>query len=107
MFHKTKRNTNILSASVATEHECIIEEYATMEKIYTPSSHFSGGFTKAIECIKMMALEAVNTRFSTVGAQDYKWANVVIDKETEDVMDLKQLLKHPKYSKNVDENSTK
>ena len=69
-----------------------------METIYTPPSHFAGGFSKAMECVKVMALEAVNTGFGTVKDQDYKWANVIIDEETGDVMDLKKLLKHPKYT---------
>ena len=34
----------------------------------------------------MMTLEAVNNGFSGIRAQDYKWANVVIDKEMEDVV---------------------
>ena len=44
-----------------------------------------------------MALQAINKGLGKVGAQDYKWANVVIDEEIGDVMDLKKLLKHPKY----------
>ena len=99
MLHKTKKNTNILQALSATKHEHIIEEYATIETIYTPSSQFSRGFAKAVECIKMVALEAVNTRFGKVGVQDYKWANVIVDKETGDIIDLKKLLKHPEYTK--------
>ena len=46
----------------------------------------------------MMALEAVNTGFGTIRDQNYK-ANVVIDEETGDIMDLKKLLNHPKYTK--------
>ena len=47
----------------------------------------------------MMTLEAVNNGFSGIRAQDYKWANVVIDKEMEDVvMDWKKLSNHPKYT---------
>lgn len=46
----------------------------------------------------MMALEALNDKFSGVGSPDYKWANVVIDKEIGNVMDLKKLLNHPKYT---------
>ena len=79
MLHKTKMNTNFLRALAATKHERIIEEYTTMESNYTPPSQFSGEFSKAIECVEMMALEAINKRFGKVGAQDYKWANVVID----------------------------
>ena len=44
-----------------------------------------------------MTLEAVNTTFGTIGGQNYHYANAVIDKETGDVMNLKKLLKHPKY----------
>ena len=73
----------------ATKHERIIEQYATMETIYTPPSQYSGGFSKAMECIEMMALEAVNTGFGTVGAHDYKWAHAVIDEETGEVVNLK------------------
>ena len=98
ILHKTKRNTNILRALLATKHERIIEEYTTMETIYTPPSQYSKRFAKAMECIEMMALKAVNTGFGTVGAQDYKWAKVVFHKERGDVMDLKKLLKHPKYT---------
>ena len=78
-----------MRALAATKHERIIEGYTTMETIYTPPSQYSGGYSKAMECVEMMALEAVNTGFGTVGPQDYKWANVVIDDETGDVMDLK------------------
>ena len=60
-----------------------------METIYTSPSQFSGGCSKAMECVEMMALAAINIGFGTVGTQDYKWANVVIDEETSDVMDLK------------------
>ena len=98
MLHKTKRNINILQALSATNHERIIEEYTTMETIYTPPSQFSGKFAKAMKCVEMIALEAVNMGFDTVGDQVYKWANIVIDKETGDVMDLKKLLNHPKYT---------
>ena len=98
MLHKTKNNNNIMRALAATKHKQIIEEYATMELIYTPPSQFLGGFSKAMECVEMMVLEAVNKGFRTVEAQDYKWANIVIDEETGDVMDLKKLLKHPKYT---------
>ena len=87
-----------MRALAATKHEQIIEEYATVESIYTPPPRFLGGFSKAMECVEMMALEAINKGFGKVGAQDYKWANVVIDEETGDVMDLKKLLKHPKYT---------
>ena len=72
MLHRTERNPNLLQALSTIKHERIIEEYATMEAVYTPPSQFSGGFTKAMECIEMMALQAVNTGFGTVGAQDYK-----------------------------------
>ena len=72
MLHKTKRNPNILQALSATKHERIIEEYATMESIYMPPSQFSRGFAKAMECIEIMTLEAVNTGFGTNEAQDYK-----------------------------------
>ena len=44
-----------------------------------------------------MALQAGDTGFGTAEAQDYKWANAVIDEETGEVMNLKKLLKHPKY----------
>ena len=89
MLHKTKQNMNIMRALVATKHEQIIVDYATIESIYTPPSQFSGGYSKVTEYIKMMTLEAFNTGFGTVGPQDYKWANVVIDEETGDVMNLK------------------
>ena len=45
----------------------------------------------------MMALEAVNTGFGTIGGQNYHYANAVIDKETGKVKNLKRLLSHPKY----------
>ena len=99
MLHKTKTTTNIIQAMAAINHERIIEQYATMETIYTPPLQYSGEYFKAMECIEMMALEAVNKGFGDVGSQDYKWANVVIDKETGCVIDLKKLLKHPKYTK--------
>ena len=79
MLHKTKQNSNILQVLAATKHKRIIEQYATMEEIYTPPSHFSGGYAKAMECIEIMALEAANTGFGKVGSQDYKWTHVVID----------------------------
>ena len=68
MLHKTKRNTNILQLLSATKHERIIEEYTSMAAIYTPLSQFSGRVTKAMECIEMMALEPINTKFGTIGA---------------------------------------
>ena len=98
MLHKTKQNTNFMRALVATKHEQIIVEYATMESIYTPPSQFSGGFSKAMECVEMVALVAINKGFREIGAQEYRWANAVIDEETGDVMDLEKLLKHPKYT---------
>ena len=45
-----------------------------------------------------MALQAVNTGFGTVGAQDYKYASAVIDEERGEVMNLEKPLKHPKYT---------
>ena len=42
-----------------------------------------------MECVEMMALEALNTTFSTSGVQDNHYANVVIDEETGDAMNLK------------------
>ena len=63
MLHKTKQNTNIMRALAATKHERIIEVYATMESIYTPPSQFSGRFSKAMECVEMMALQAINKGF--------------------------------------------
>ena len=45
----------------------------------------------------MMVLEAANAGIGTIGVQEYKWVNVVINKEIKVVMDLKKLLKHPKY----------
>ena len=102
MLHKTKRNTNILRALATTKHERIIEEYATMESIYIPPSQFPGGFSKAMECVEMMALAAINTGFGTVGPQDYKWANVVIDEETGDVMNLKKTVETSKIHGSMD-----
>ena len=81
----------------ATKHKRIIETYAKMETIYTPPSQFLRGFSKAMECVEMMVLEAVNMGFGTIGGQDYHYANAVIDEETGNVMNLKKLLKHPKY----------
>ena len=69
-----------------------------METIYTQPSQYSGEYSKATECIEIMVLEGVNSGFGDVGSQDYKWANVVIDEETGNVMDFKILLKHPKYT---------
>ena len=57
MLHKAKRNTNILQEILATKHEHIIEEHATMETIYTSLSQFSGGFAKAMKCTEMMVLK--------------------------------------------------
>ena len=37
MLHKIKRDTSILQALSATKHGCIVEEYTTVETIYTPS----------------------------------------------------------------------
>ena len=96
MFHKTKAITNIIQAMAAIKGERIIKQFATMD---TPPLQYSRGYSKAMECIEMMALEAVNNGFGDIGSQDYKWANIVIDKETGNVMDLEKLLKHPKYIK--------
>ena len=41
-----------------------------METIYTPPSQFSRGFSKAMKCVEMMELDAINKRFETVGPQD-------------------------------------
>ena len=60
MLHKSKKNTNIMRELATTKHKQIIEEYATMESIYTPPSKFLKGLSKAIECVEMMALESVN-----------------------------------------------
>ena len=87
-----------MRALAATKHERIIKEYATMETIYTPPLQFSGGYSKAMECVEMMALEDINTGFGTVGPKGYKWTNVVIDEEAGDVINLKKLLEHPKYT---------
>ena len=97
MLRPTKRNMNILRALAASKHERILEKYATMEAIYTPPSQYSGEFSKAMKCIQMMAVEAINKGFTTVGPKDYTWANVVIDEETGDVMNLKKLMRYPKY----------
>ena len=51
-----------------------------------------------MECIEMMALKVINKQFETVDPQDYKWSNVVIDEKTGDVMNLKKLMRHPKYT---------
>ena len=98
MHHKTNRNMNIMRALAATKYKRIIEAYATMESIYTPPLQFSRGYLKAMECIRMMVLEIINTGFGTVGPQDYEWANVVINEEPGDVMNLKKLLRCPKYT---------
>ena len=45
-----------------------------------------------------MALQAIDSGFGTVGSQDYKYANAVIDEETGEVMNLRKLMKHPKYT---------
>ena len=57
-----------------------------MDTIYTPPSLYSGGFSKAFECIEMMALQAINNGFDTIGSQDYKYTNAVIDEETGEVL---------------------
>ena len=72
ILHKTTRNMNILQAILATKHKSIIEQYANMETTYAPPSQYSGGFSKAMECIEMIALQAINNGFGTVGSQDYK-----------------------------------
>ena len=97
MLHKTKKNCSIMRALSASKHERIIEQYATMETVYTPPSQFSGGLSKAMECVEMMALEAITTTFGTIGGKNYHYANAVVDAETGDVMSLQKLLKHPKY----------
>ena len=98
MLHKTKRNNNITRASVANKHKRIIEEYATIELIYTSPSQFSEEFSNVMKCVEMMALENLNKGFGKVGAKEYKWANVVIDEGTGDVVHLKKLLKHLNYT---------
>ena len=98
MLHKTKRNTYILRALPATKRERSIEEHASMETIYIPPSQFLGELSKVMEYVEIIALEAVNTGFGTVRSQEYKWAKMTIDKETEDAVDLNKLLKHPKYT---------
>ena len=98
MLHQTKKSKNIMRAQTVTKHEQIIEEYATIKSIYTPPSQLSGGFSKVMECVEMMALAAINKGFGGIGAQEYRWATAVIDEESGDVMNLKKLLKHPKYT---------
>ena len=53
----------------------------------------------------MMALEAVNIGFGTVGAQDYKWAHAVIDEETGEVMNLKKTTKISEMTGDMDKSS--
>ena len=96
MLHQTKKSKNIMRAQTVTKHEQIIEEYATIKSIYTPPSQLLGGFSKAMKCVEMIALAAINKEFRETGTQEYKWANAVLDEETGDVMDLEKLLKHLK-----------
>ena len=42
-----------------------------------------------MECIEMMALKAINDGFGGIVSQHYQFANVIIDEETDNVMDLK------------------
>ena len=67
MLKPTEQNTNIMRALAATKHERIIETFTKMETIYTPPSHFSKGFSKAMECVEMLALEVVKSRCRTIG----------------------------------------
>ena len=60
-----------------------------------------------MECIEMMALDAINNGCGDVGSQDYKWANVVIDEETGNVMDFKKLLNHQKICRTMVKSSIK
>ena len=78
-----------------------------MESIYTPPSQFLGGFSKAIECVEMMALAAINTGFRTVGPQHYKWTNIMIDEETGDVMDLEKTIETSKIHGSMDMSQSK
>ena len=96
-----------MRALAAKKHERIIEEYATMESSYTPPSQFSGGFSKAMECVEMMALAAINKGFGEIGAQEYRWVNAVIDEETGYFMDLKKTIEISKIHRGMDTSSSK
>ena len=90
MLRPTERNTNIMRVLAATKHALIIKTYVKKETIYSPPSQFSKGFSKAMECLEMMALEAVNTEFGAFGGPHYHYANLFIDEEKGNVMNLKK-----------------
>ena len=87
MLHKPN-NDNLIQAMAATRHARIEAQYAKTTTTYAPPSPYTGGWSKA-----MLMIEA-NT-FDI--CQGYKYANGVVDDETGKIMDLKSLLKHPKY----------
>ena len=87
MLHKPN-NDNLIQALAATRHARVEAQYAKTTTTYTPPSPYTGGWSKA-----MLMIEA-NT-FDI--CQGYKYANGVVDDETGKIMDLKSLLKHPKY----------
>ena len=60
-----------------------------METINIPPSKYSGEYSEIMECIEMKALKAINHGFGGIVSQHYQFANVIIDEETDNVMDLK------------------
>ena len=88
MLHKPDYN-NIREAMAATRYERAEAEYAKIKSSYNPPSRFSAGYAKAIDYIEMQTY--------TMPYQGYKYANVVVDEETGDVLEYRDLLKHEKY----------
>ena len=59
-----------------------------METINIPPSKYSGEYSEIMECIEMMALKTINDGFGGI-VKHNQFANVIIDEETDNVVDLK------------------
>ena len=96
MLHKPNNN-NIIQALAAIQHTRIETQYAKTVSRYSSPSTYKG---KVMEYIEMMAFVTIaNKGYGEIVSQHYTYANVVTDDETGNVMDLKKLLKDPKYIK--------
>jgi hypothetical protein len=91
MLHKPNNN-NIIQALSATRHSRVEAQYAKTTTTYSAPTQYTGGWGRA-----MLMIEH-NTYNNNTDAQCYKYANAVINEDTGNVLDLKKLLKDPKYS---------
>ena len=93
MLYKTNNNATIQALVAIINHEGIIKQYATMKEQHTPPLQYSRGYAKEMECIEMKAYD-----YGGTASQHYKYVNAVINEDTGTVLDLKKLLKDPKYT---------